>query len=78
MQIEIQSRYAKTYKTEAGLQREVSKLEEFASSRGESLRWIKGVADDGNHAIVILNNGHKQHGLSAINLFLGRGHLITG
>jgi hypothetical protein len=78
MQIEIQSRYAKTYKTEAGLQREVSRLEEIATANGEHLRWIKGVADNGNHAIVILNNGHKQNGLSAINLFLGRGHVITG
>jgi hypothetical protein len=75
-EIKIESKYIKTYKTEVGLQKEVTRLDAIAEQNGERLRWVKGVADDGNHAIVIINSHGKQ--VSAVNMFLGTGHLIVG
>ena len=75
-EIKIESKYTKTYKTEVGLQKEVTRLDAIAEKNGERLRWVKGVADDGNHAIVIINSHGKC--ISAINLFLGTGHVIVG
>lgn len=75
-EIKIDSKYTKTYKTEVGLQKEVTRLDAIAEKNGVYLRWVKGVANDGNHAIVIINSHGKY--ISAINLFLAEGHLIVG
>ena len=74
MEIKIDSKYCKTYKTEAGLQREVSRLEAIAKNSHTRLRWVRGSADNGNLAIVIINTP----GSFSCAIGLNEGHVVVG